>query len=85
MELTKTQQKILPKTRVKCFDHLLFRNDKDTPLSVTVKPGIVVRRYGDIDRQHGPYPDLCDIQFDHRSNVSKGHFTYCVEPIERGE
>lgn len=76
---------IVPGSRVLVFDHLLFVDDKSTPISVTMKPAIVLRRYG---RRCHPalgnwcYPDLVDVQFDHRPNESHCHFTEGVEEIQ---
>ena len=83
--------KILPGARVMVFDYLLFKNDKTTPLSRTMKPATVVCRYGTIqdriceDFVLGPYPDCVDVLFDHQpERVSKGHFTSGVELVEKG-
>ena len=76
MVLTPEQNAIMPGNRVLCFDPSLFKDDKKTPLTKTVKPGTVVKRYGTYNKfNHGNYPDLCDIKFDHKENISKGHFT----------
>ena len=85
MVLTPEQNAIMPGNRVLCFDPSLFKDDKTTPLSVTTKPGTVTRRYGKLNNQwnHGKYPDLCDIKFDHKENISKGHFTDGVKVICR--
>jgi hypothetical protein len=80
---------ILPGSRVMVFDHLLYKNDKDTPLSVTVKPATVIQRYGRLETFYpisetvlGPYPDLIDVRFDHRPDqVSHGHFAEHVKEI----
>lgn len=71
---------IMPGTRVEIFDHLLFKNDKSTPLSFTRRPSTVVCRYG--KRSHPclgtptwVYPDLIDVVFDHSPDrISCGHF-----------
>lgn len=73
--------RIVPGCRVKVFDGRLFRNDRITPLSFTVRPATVVARYGtrtkgSMDDPPRTYPDLIDVLFDHRpESVSKGHFT----------
>jgi hypothetical protein len=76
---------ILPGTRVKVFDHLLYKNDKVTPLSDTMKDATVVRHYGSLVERYsddlilGPYPSCIDVVFDHRPDkISKGHFTYAI-------
>ncbi len=74
---------ILPGTRVRVFDYTLFKDDKSTPLSMTVKPGIVVKRYGYKNSFGWIYPDLVDIKFDHRpERISKGHFTDRIKILE---
>ena len=75
---------ILPGDGVKVFDHLLYEDDKSTPISYTMRPATVVRRYGRRSLRFGVYPDLIDVLFDHRlGRVSVGHFTRCVERIVR--
>ena len=67
---------LMPGTRVKAFDPRLFKNDEETPLSVTRKLGTIIRTYA-MPR----YPwGLCDIHFDHRG-VSEGHFVNTVEIV----
>jgi hypothetical protein len=80
---------IMPGDRVLVFDWRLFKDDISTPLSVTMKPATVVCRYGALkqtylsgDLELGPYPDLCDVKFDHREEVSKGHFTSRITKLE---
>ena len=79
---------ILPGSRVKVFDGRLFVNDKATPLSVTMKPATVVKRYGyrsEYNREW-VYPDCVDVIFDHwPERVSKGHFTNCVERMKEAK
>jgi hypothetical protein len=80
---------IMPGDRVKVFDALLFKDDRVTPLSHTVRPATVVRRYGALKQVYkindltlGPYPDLVDVVFDHRPKTeSCGHFTNGVETL----
>jgi hypothetical protein len=75
---------IMPGDRVQAFDWTLFKNDHDTPLSVTMKPATVVRRYGRLPTRLSPwnYPDLVDVVFDHRpERESQGHFTDCVRVL----
>lgn len=56
--------------RVKVFDPRLFKNDKDTPTSITMQPARVVdERIDDLGRK------LWDVEFDYRpGEVSRGHF-----------
>ena len=72
---------ILPGDRVKAFDHRLFKNDRDTPLSITMQTGTVVCRYGKKTSQGWIYEDLVDVVFDYDGRTSKGHFTRLVEKI----
>ena len=78
---------IAPGTRVLIFDSTLYKDDKETPLSVTVKPATVLCHYGAPaehyrDSTLGPYGSLVDVQFDHRpERPSRGHFTWGVELI----
>jgi len=39
---------IMPGTRVLVFDRTLFKDDKKTPLSMTLKKATVVCRYGSL-------------------------------------
>lgn len=76
---------IMPGSRVKAFDSSLFKNDIETPVSVTMKLGTVVCRYGyrHEEPNRGVYDDLVDVKFDHRpKQISHGHFTVCVEEID---
>ena len=77
--------------RVLIFDHLLFKNDIDTPLSMTIKPATVIRRYEYTSPYFGLYPDLVDVRFDHirvphfkgeERYISKGHFTKEIDIIK---
>jgi len=69
-----------PGTRVKVFDPFLFKDDKKTPLSVTMKPGTVTRWYGYRHPERGPYENLIDVRFDHRpDDISHGHFVNFAE------
>lgn len=79
-----------PGDRVMVFDYTLFKDDKTTPLSYTVRPATIVRWYGS-PVQHfpindctlGPYESLIDVVFDHRpERESHGHFTTCVKHIQ---
>ena len=70
---------IIHGSRVKVFDHRRFKNDVDTPLSVTIRPATVVCRYGMKYKISGyRYPDLIDVIFDGETNISHAHFTHGV-------
>ncbi len=78
-------QLIFPGTRVLVFDPTIFKDDKSTPLSMTIKPATVTMRYGYISKALGyKYPDCVDVQFDHwkKGHISHGHFTKGVEIIK---
>jgi hypothetical protein len=67
-------------SRVRVFDSLLFVDDIKTPLSFTMRNGTVVKRYGIAKSSLGyRYNDLVDVLFDHRTDVSHGHFTNMIE------
>jgi hypothetical protein len=75
--------------RVWVFDSLLFKNDKSTPLSYTVRKATVIEWIGYIteyyspDLSLGPYDSCVTVLFDHRpERASPGHFTYAVEFVE---
>lgn len=78
---------IAPGTRVKVFDHTLYKNDTLTPLSVTMKSATVVKHYGELAHRYpindltlGPYESMIDVVFDHKpERESCGHFTWGVE------
>ena len=74
---------IMPGDRVLVFDSTLFRDDKSTPISFTVRPATVLRRYGKHSCcKRWTYPDLVDVLFDHRpKQESKGHFTNGVKSL----
>ena len=84
---------LMPGDRVKVFDSSLFKDDKTTPLSMTMKSATIVKRYGQIARHYpindftlGPYEDMVDVVFDHKpERVSHGHFTWGVESNLREE
>ncbi len=77
---------LMPGDRVIVFDSSLYIDDKRTPLSVTRKPATIVRRYGrkcyyPVSDVTYIYPDLIDVEFDHRGE-SRGHFTTGAEIID---
>jgi len=76
---------IQPGSRVMVFDWTLYVNDKRTPLSVTLKPATVVCRYGYTSplNPRWKYPDVVDVEFDHRPGISKAHFTEYVTEINK--
>jgi hypothetical protein len=60
--------------RVVAFDHTLFIDDVSTPLSYTMRAGSVVGiRTDSLGRR------LFDIKFDHRPDISHGHFADMVK------
>lgn len=73
-----------PGTRVKAFDSSLYKDDKTTPLSITVKEAEIVKWYGVLKKDYGedlvlgPYPNLVDLFFYHSGKISKGHFVDCL-------
>jgi hypothetical protein len=81
-----TNLTIMPKDKVLAYDSLLYKNDKDTPLSITMKEATVVCRYGcrSTYNKEWIYPDLVDVIFDHDKRLSKGHFTYGVKLLKKG-
>jgi hypothetical protein len=74
---------IMPGDRVTVFDSRLFIDDVTTPLCVTLRATVVVRRYGVKALVLGhsvAYPDLCDVIFDYDpGKMSFGHFTYGIK------
>lgn len=74
-----------PGTRLMVFNHRVYKNDKDTPLSVTVQPATVLRWYGKINK-YGIYPSLVDVKFDSDERESKAHFAdeIYIEVINNG-
>ena len=85
-------REIMPGDRVSVFDPRLFVDDWSTPLSVTFRPATVVCRYGKkvfyqaSMEKPWVYPDLVDVEFDHRPGViSKGHFTDGIKALETSD
>jgi len=80
---------LMPGDRVLVFDWRLYKRDDITPLDFTMRPATIVRRYGQValyspitELADGPYPDLVDVQFDHRpGEISRGHFTDGVQEL----
>lgn len=74
---------IMPGDRVLVFDSRRYIGDVETPLSITMRPATVIRRYGSWWFYNGErciYPDLVDIQWE-GSSISEAHFTEGVEKI----
>lgn len=81
---------LMPGDRIMLFNYRLWKDDKTTPLSVTMQPCTVLNRYGKMktrypglhdDEQLGPYEDLIDVNFDN-GGKSEGHFTYNVQECD---
>lgn len=74
---------ISPGMQVKVFDGRLLNNDWDTPLSITMKPAVVVQIYDYVSRLGlGTYRNVADVIFDHRPDeVSRAHFTEFMEIV----
>jgi len=74
---------ILPDSRVLVFDASLFVDDVKTPLSHTMKPATVTRRYGyrSVYNKNWIYDDLVDVVFDHNGSPSRGHFTRGIKEL----
>jgi hypothetical protein len=66
--------KFNPGDRVLVFDRTLYKNDKDTPLVVTMQPATVIKQYARLETSFGDYENLVDVTFDHDGRVSRGHF-----------
>lgn len=77
---------IVPETRILAYDHVGFIDDVKTPYNSLMKPATVVSRYGKLttheDGMTHCYPDLCDVKFDHKPEVSTGHFTHYLKPFK---
>lgn len=73
--------KIIPGAKVLVFDSSVFVDDVTTPLSVTMRPATVLRRYGCKSKHFGRYSDLLSVRFDDGS-ISCGHFIEGVELID---
>lgn len=82
---------LMPGVRVLVFDSRLFKNDVDTPLSITLKPATIVSRYGKYDYCSAyeggriRYDDLLDVVFDHRPNIVRCVYTYGVRLIAKSD
>jgi hypothetical protein len=78
-----TDRYFYPGTRVKVLDNTLYKDDKSTPLSYTVRPATVVCWYGRKSVLLGKYcryDNLIDVIFDHRpERVSRAHFAEYAE------
>lgn len=75
-EMTAEHEAILfPGTRVRVFDSRRFKDDRSTPLSVTMRPATVVRWYGATKEMYsfGPYENLIDVVFDGDEQESRAH------------
>lgn len=66
-----------PGTTVRVFDPRLYKDDRTTPPSVTMKLATVIRWYGKKSTYNGQtatYPSLIDVIFWHDGRESKSHF-----------
>lgn len=66
-----------PGTTVRVFDTRLYKDDRTTPPSVTMKLATVIRWYGKKSTYSGQtvtYPSLIDVVFWHDGRESKAHF-----------
>lgn len=69
----------MPGDVVFVFDTRLYRNDKKTPPSHTIRRAVVLRRYGKRSEHFGwTDGDLIDVRFDHDGRESRGHFTDAI-------
>ena len=72
--------------RVKVFDHLLFKNDIDTPLDVTMVAGAVIKIYKDKEGRNLVDVRQDRIRFPHLEgedrHISRGHFLSGVEEVK---
>jgi hypothetical protein len=68
-------------SRVVVFDPHLYLDDWRTPLTVTLQPATVLRRYKYWCRYGRCLEDVVDVRFDHDGRESKGHFTSGVEAM----
>jgi hypothetical protein len=77
-----------PESRVDVFDPSLFIDDVTTPCTKTIRPATVIRRYmhpacGLPENVEPQEEDCVDVRFDHRQEqISHGHFTYGIVPID---
>ena len=86
------RQIFYPGDRVLVFDHRLFKDDKETPLTETKQRATVIRHYGtdvylkatfhdSLALSTGRYESLVDVIFDYDGRESKGHFGYGIERL----
>lgn len=69
-----------PGTRVIVFNARIYKDDKKTPLSMTMQKATVIKWYGQ-KTIYGQYSNLIAVQFDGEATVSNGHFADHVEII----
>jgi len=83
--LTPEQEALMPGDRVLAYEHLWYKDDIKTPVTMLMKPATVIKRYGELERKYddpdipsyGPYPDMVDVLFDHvRFPHAKGELRY---------
>ena len=69
-------------SRVKVFDHRLYRDDISTPLSETMKEATIVKIYQEAGKLKFSRP-VADVIFDYRPDeISQGHFVHQIEVLK---
>ena len=82
--INKCNPNIMPGVDVRVYDSALYINDILTPAHTLLKKAKVIKRYAEKVMIYGEwhyYPDLVDVEFQHRPGVSRAHFTHLVEFI----
>lgn len=83
--MTESEQKffdVASGDRVMVFDPRLYVNDIKTPLSYTVRPATVTRRWHRFARDLATprWEEFVDVCFDHRpDHVSRSHFLFAIQ------
>lgn len=68
------KNKVVKGSRIIMWDSKSYKSDSSTPYDSILFPATVVCRYGYRSANFGIYPDVVDVEFDHRKGVSKAHF-----------
>jgi len=79
-----TDPRILPGARVLVFDRTNYKDDKTTPLEVTMLPATVLRRYACKSKYFGRYSDLIAVKFDY-GRISNGVFTSGIQLLDENQ